>query len=93
MPVIKVYSVTTNRKCIKLHERAPYSGEDSSVDNKKDSGKYCTQAANMYSAVSKIRVVTYSWKRKCNKLITIQLINSLSVKKQLTENAELRNMQ
>jgi hypothetical protein len=34
LPVIKVNSVTTNRKCVKLHERAPYPEEDSSIDNK-----------------------------------------------------------
>ena len=53
MPVIKVSSVTTSRKCMKLHERAPYSEEDSSIDNKIDSGKYRTQAANMYRGADK----------------------------------------
>jgi hypothetical protein len=34
MPGIKVNSFTTNRKCIELHERAPYPEEDSPIDNK-----------------------------------------------------------
>ena len=42
MPVIKINSDTTNRKCFKLHERAPYPEENSSIDNKIDSGKYRT---------------------------------------------------
>jgi hypothetical protein len=47
MPVIKVNSVTTNRKCMNLNDRTPYPEEDSTFDSKTHSDKNRTQAASM----------------------------------------------